>query len=94
MRGGVASPVLSDSTQMHVCLLKIYCFCFLAWALRFGSCGCLWDRGEKCELEQCNEEGVKIQASCISCRENGWRPRKAIAVRSKRVMASNQATRE
>lgn len=36
----------------------------------------------------------KNQGSCICCKENGWRLQKAITVRSKRVMVSNQETRK
>lgn len=36
----------------------------------------------------------KKQGSHSCCKENGWRLQKAITVRSKRVMASNQETRK
>ena len=79
---------------MYIYLVKIYCFDFwpgLHILEAMGACG---TEGEKCELEQCNEEGVKKQGSCLCCKENGWRLRKAITVSSKRVIVSNQETRK
>lgn len=79
---------------MYICLVKTYCFDFwpgLHILEVMGACG---TAGEKCELDQSNEEGVKKHGPCICRKENRWRLQKAITVRSKRVMVSNQETRK
>lgn len=79
---------------MYVCLMKIYCFDSWPGLQVLGAMGASGMEGDKCELDQCDEEGVKNQGSCICCKENGWRLWKAITVRSKRVMVSNHETRK
>jgi len=79
---------------MYVRLVKTCCFGFWPGHHILEALGACGMEGEKCELDQCNDEGVKNQGSCICCKENGWRLQKAITVRSKRVMVSNQETRK
>lgn len=79
---------------MYICLVKIYCFDFWPGYHILEATGACGMEGEKCDLDQCSEEGVKNQGSCICCRENGWRLWKAITIRSKRVMVSNRETKK
>lgn len=78
---------------MYICLAKIHCLHFrLALHIleAMDVCGM---EGEKCELDQCHEEGVRAprQLYLLQRKRRLW---KAITVRSKRVMVSNQERRK
>lgn len=54
---------------MYICLVKIYGFVFWPGFHVLEAMGACGTEGEKCELDQCKEEGVKTKAAVFVARK-------------------------